>query len=148
MLFRSDGVPVGYRKTNPSANSSAFFLVRLFTRRRSTAVSVTGFRMYLSIYLGVLETSNSSHLYHRQDLPLLLPYIPEYNSVFAVHSSFSFLLLSLLDFLAVLSNAMKYKQYFMIVQKFFSERCYITDLLIFPFLIFILNVIFNYKVVH
>lgn len=67
---------------------ASLFLVRLFTRRRSTAVSVTGFRMYPSIHLGGLETSNSSYRYHRQDLFLLLPHIPEYNSVFAVHSSF------------------------------------------------------------
>lgn len=96
-------------------------LFLVFTGRRSTAVSVTGFRMCPPIYLGGLETSNSSHLYHRQDFLLLLPHKAESIQSLQCTARFS-ALLPHLELLSVLSKAMKYKQHFMIAQKFFSRK--------------------------
>lgn len=133
----------------PLFPSPALFLVRIFTRRRSTAVSVTGFRMCSAIYPGEFKISNYCHLHYRQDLLFLLPYKPEYNSIFEVHV----LILALLQFLeqlTVLLNAWSIRNISWLF-KILLENSYVTDLLIFscsPFLLFILNVVFNYSVVY
>lgn len=50
------------------------------------------------MYPGEFKTSNYCHHYYRQDLLLLLPNKPEYNSIFEVHVS----ILPLLQFLELL----------------------------------------------
>lgn len=131
LLLRSDGGPVRVWKDKflcQPTHSSILFLVRLLTRRRSTAVSETGFRMCSTIYPGEFKISNYCHLYYRQDLLLLLPYKPEYNSIFEVHVSI--LALQFLELLTVLSNAWNVRNISQLF-KILLENSYVTDLLVF-----------------
>lgn len=101
----------------------ALFLVGLFPRRRSTAVSVTGFRMCPSIStLGnsrppTLLTCTTGKIYSY----CFLTYQSTIQSLQCM-ARFSALLLPLLQLLAVLPNAMKYKQFFMIAEKVFFRE--------------------------
>lgn len=132
LLLKPDGGPVRVWKEKSicqHTHSPALFLARIFTRRRSAAVSGPGFRMFSTIYPGEFKISNYCHLYYKQDLLLLLPYKPEYNSIIEVHVLI-LALLQLLELLTVLSNAWSIRNISWLF-KILLENSYITDLLFF-----------------
>lgn len=129
LLLRPDGGLVRVWKDKSLCQPTPIlFSVRLLTRRRSTAVSVTSFRICSTIYPGEFKISNYCHLYYRQDLLLLLPYKPEYNSIFEVYVSI--LALQFVALLTVLSNAWNIRNIPQLFKNFW-EKTYVTDLLIF-----------------
>lgn len=81
-----DWAPVGYGKTNPSASPRTQRPFFWWDCSQGEGLQRCQWQVLGCVHLSTL--GDFSHLYHRQDLLLLLPYTPEYNSISAVHGSF------------------------------------------------------------
>lgn len=122
------GAPLGMKRQICLPAHTLTSLVFSKTIHKEVCSSVSD-RICSTICPGEFKTSNYCHVYYGRDLLLLLPYKPEYNSIFEVHISI-LSLLQFLELLTLLSNAWSIRNISWL-SKILLESSFITDLLIF-----------------